>query len=726
MSYYAHSKENAPVEKWQTLESHLNQTARVAQDFARTFHSDDWAFLAGLWHDIGKTNPNFQQYILYENKLTDKAPSASKNHAAPGAGYILNQPNAFPIYHHIFGYLIAGHHAGLPDSTELNRYKTQSAFVDRDYVRSLSQGRQIPSLLPEFVQKNPHGFHMWVRMLFSCLVDADYLDTQSFVTGTDPTNFDTLDTLRQRFSRYMDTLAGTAAPSKLNKIRAEILNTCREAAQLGETLFSLTVPTGGGKTLSSTAFALDYAVRHKKDRIIYVIPYLSIIEQTADILKNILGEKNVIEHHSNVADDTPANANELPASFQKAALRRAAENYDAPVIVTTAVQFFESLYANKPSRCRKLHNLANSVIILDEAQLLPSNLLTPCTHVLDRLAQDYGSAVLLSTATQPALEFEHTKHPYEIIRDIPALYKHLKRTQITFPSDLQTAVTWESLAAELTRYPQVLCIVNTRKSCYQLWKQMPTGTLLLSASLCGEHRAKIIRQIKNRLKNNEPVRVISTQLVEAGVDIDFPVVYRALAGMDSVVQAAGRCNREGKLSQEGSVHVFVPPASGLPELIRKGIDTTVEMAALNQTDMDTPETFIRYFTLYTNRLNDTGKTFLEENLFKDVNPEGKVLFHTAAQKFKFIQDSVPILVQYGKGNELIERLRREGPSRGLLRALQRYCINLHDSQAEKLQAEHRIEKLYDSIYVQRDSQLYSTDTGLDLYAENYTAQDLII
>ena len=479
-----------------------------------------------------------------------------------------------------------------------------------------------------------------------------------------------------------------------------------------------------GKTLSSTAFALDYAVRHKKDRIIYVIPYLSIIEQTADILKNILGEKNVIEHHSNVADDTPANANELPASFQKAALRRAAENYDAPVIVTTAVQFFESLYANKPSRCRKLHNLANSVIILDEAQLLPSNLLTPCTHVLDRLAQDYGSAVLLSTATQPALEFEHTKHPCEIIRDIPALYKHLKRTQITFPSDLQTAVTWESLAAELTRYPQVLCIVNTRKSCYQLWKQMPTGTLLLSASLCGEHRAKIIRQIKNRLKNNEPVRVTGTQLT-AEVDIDFPVVYRALAGMDSVVQAAGRCNREGKLSQEGSVHVFVPPASGCRSSFVKALTLPLKWQLLTKRIWTCGNVY-RYFTLYTNRLNDTGKTFLEENLFKDVNPEGKVLFHTTAQKFKFIQDSVPILVQYGKGNELIERLRREGPSRGLLRALQRYCINLHDSQAEKLQAEHRIEKLYDSIYVQRDSQLYSTDTGLDLYAENYTAQDLII
>lgn len=724
MPYYAHSKENAPLSAWQALESHLNETARQAQDFAQPFHSGDWAFLAGLWHDIGKTNPNFQQYILYANKLAAKAPAASKNHAGPGAGYILSQPAKFPVYHRIFGYLIAGHHAGLPDYTELDLYKTQSDVVDAAFVRTLSATRQAPSLLPEFVRKNTDSFHLWVRMLFSCLVDADYLDTQSFVTGTDRAAFDTLDTLRERFNRHMDALAENATPSDLNNTRANILGACRTAAHANETLFSLTVPTGGGKTLSSTAFALDYAAHHKKDRIIYVIPYLSIIEQTADILKNILGAGNVIEHHSNVAEDA-ADSNASSASSKKSALRRAAENYDAPVVVTTAVQFFESLYANKPSRCRKLHNLANSVIILDEAQLLPPELLKPCTHVLDRLTQDYGSAVLLSTATQPALEFANSKKPYEIIQDVPALYKQLKRTQITFPSDLHTPVTWESLAAELTRHPQVLCIVNTRKSCYELWKQMPEGTLLLSASLCGEHRAKIIRQIKSKLKNNEPVRVISTQLVEAGVDIDFPVVYRALAGMDSIVQAAGRCNREGKL-QAGEVRIFVPPASGLPSLIRKGIDTTVEMAALNKTDMDAPQTFTRYFALYNSRLNEKGEEFLHKNFFKDVRENGYIKFHTAAQEFKFIQDTVPILVQYGKGNELIERLRQEGPGRGLLRALQRYCVNLHDSQITRLEQEQRVKKLYDSIYVQQDSRLYDAETGLDLYTENYTVQDLIV
>ena len=361
----------------------------------------------------------------------------------------------------------------------------------------------------------------------------------------------------------MTTKVQNSEPSPVNKIRAEFLSQCREAATKAPGIFTLTIPTGGGKTLSSLAFALEHAVRHKKRRIIYAIPYTSIIEQTAKEFKKIvapLGD-SILEHHSNVEPDKESQEN--------AKSRLATENWDAPIVVTTTVQLFESLFAARTSRCRKLHNIANSVVVLDEVQLLPLQHLAPIRKIIALLARHYGVTFILSTATPTGLHAQN--NPFgkklleglsstEIVRNSGKYYTQLKRVRYKLPENFQTPRSWVEIAEELKQYDSVLVIVNKRQDAKDLFDLMPTGTYHLSALMCPAHRSCVIKEIKERLKDCKPTRVISTQLVEAGVDLDFPVVYRAMAGLDSIVQAGGRCNREGKLDV-GKVVVFVPPST---------------------------------------------------------------------------------------------------------------------------------------------------------------------
>jgi len=383
-------------------------------------------------------------------------------------------------------------------------------------------------------------------------VDADYLDTEEFIcqgTKAQRDGYKTIGFLKVLFDEHINNMIAGSKETDVNSVRKEVLNNCRQAAESKPGLFSLTVPTGGGKTLSSVAFALDHILYNnkndkglKKKRIIYVIPYTSIIEQTAKVLADIFGADNVVEHHSNLDPEKETERS-----------RMASENWDAPIIVTTNVQFFESLFAAKPSRCRKLHNIVNSVVILDEAQLLPEKWLTPCVEAINQLATNYGATILLSTATQPALP--GLMKPTEIIEGVQVIYDRLKRTEINLPVDMDVLVSWEEMARKLQKHEQVLCILNTKRDCRELFALMPKGTVHLSTWMCGEHRSKVIAEIKTKLEQKQPIRVISTQLVEAGVDIDFPAVYRAFAGLSSIAQAAGRCNREGKL-EKGEVHVL--------------------------------------------------------------------------------------------------------------------------------------------------------------------------
>ncbi|MBI4727246.1 CRISPR-associated helicase Cas3' [candidate division TA06 bacterium] len=732
---YAHSIDGQPPEKWQPLEDHLKQVAEKAAAFAEIFKSAEWAYNAGWLHDLGKATNAFQNYLLRSNELDDSGydnDGTVSNHASAGAA--LAEEKLGPCIGRILAYLSAGHHAGLPDwypADTGNAALSVRLVEGRENLKRIQQYADeiFPKLKqktapPPYLDKKPENFHLWARMLFSCLVDADYLDTEEFRRKGQEAKrgkFENIEGLRTLYDAYMTDMRARTKETKVNSIRQEILAACRKAAENTPGLFSLTVPTGGGKTLSSMAFALDHAVKHGKSRIIYVIPYTSIIEQTAKILADIFGRDNVVEHHSNL---------EPSKETQRASL--AAENWDAPIIVTTNVQFFESLYAAKSGRCRKLHNIVNSVVILDEAQLLPPNLLTPCVDAMNQLVNNYGVTILLATATQPALP--GLAKPTEIVEDTKDIYDRLKRTEIRIPQDLDERISWEDLAKRLQAHQQVLCVVNTRRDCYDLYKLMPEGTIHLSALMCGRHRSAVIRLIKCKLGKGMPIRVISTQLVEAGVDIDFPIVYRAFAGLSSIAQAAGRCNREGKLNDEGrmgQVHVFVPPKASPPGVLLKAENTTRQQCVLLDFDPLKPSEYSRFFELFYKMLNDTGSRY-HEWLVKDVNPNLYFHFRTAANEFKMIDDQAqrPVIVRYGDSDKWIGQLRQIGPTRETMRHLQRYTVNLPVRMVDKMLSDRTLERIDHAkardIIVQSCLRLYNKNVGLDVYSENLPVEDLYI
>lgn len=731
---YAHSLPNEPQEKWQSLDDHLISVAQMAKEFALPLRSEDWAWNASILHDIGKADSAFQGYLLRSNGLDDADYDGGKvNHSSAGAA-LAEDELALPG--RILAYIVAGHHAGLPDwySADSGQSALQIRLVEgrenlnriRPFAEKILNQLSPLQRPPAYVKST--NFHFWVRMLFSCLVDADYVDTEQFMERNKAKQrgqFPSLENLAPLFFHALYRLEQDAVKTPVNIIRQEIRRVCEQKAELPQGMFSLTVPTGGGKTLSAMAFALRHALKRNENqgasgahvrRVIYVIPYTSIIEQTSRILAGIFGCENVVEHHSNLNPDKETLRSQL-----------ATENWDAPIIVTTNVQFFESLYAAKPSRCRKLHNIINSVVILDEAQLLPPELLTPCVNVMNDLVRNYGVTLVLATATQPALP--KLDPPVEIVPPEMKLYERLKRTEIKFPEPLRETTDWSSLAEQLQRHDQVLCIVNTRRDCHDLFKLMPKGTIHLSALMCGAHRSAVIRLIRWRLRKGMPIRVISTQLVEAGVDIDFPVVYRALAGVDSIAQAAGRCNREGKLNdsgQVGEVHVFLPPKSAPRGLLLKGENTTRELCSLPEFDLHKPDTFLLYFQSFYSRVNDTGSKF-HDLLIKDVNPTLYFQFRTAAAQFKLIKDEHQrtVIVRYGRNEKLLKTLRIVGPTREIMRKLQRYCVHLPVRMVEKMKFDGMIEEMHDGILIQTLPSMYKKDIGLDVFAENLPIEDLI-
>jgi CRISPR-associated endonuclease/helicase Cas3 len=724
-SYFAHSLPGRPKNEWQLLRDHLAQVAERAGKCASKFHSANWAWNSAWLHDIGKLAGEFQSYLLRENGLNDEeydgAGHGRINHSSAGAAFA--EEIFGPIPGLSIAYLVAGHHAGLPDYYPADSGRAALQLRLQEGKENLGSIREEAEELRKKLHRNlrppafvkAYSYHLWIRMLFSCLVDADFLDTEDFmnpVQAQKRVGYPSLAELRSRFDDHMCKVMGKAEQTPVNIARQEILSFCKGAAQQPAGLFTLTVPTGGGKTLSGMAFALDHAVRHDKSRIIYVIPYTSIIEQTAEILSNIFGAENIVEHHSNLDPDKETQRSRL-----------AAENWDAPIIVTTNVQFFESLHAAKSSRCRKLHNIINSVVILDEAQLLPPELLDPCVEAITQLVDHYGVTMLLSTATQPALP--KLDQPREIVADPAALYEQLKRTKILMPPDLSYRSDWQEIAGHIKQHDQVLCVVNTRRDCYDLHKLMPNGTIHLSALMCGAHRSEVIGQIKKMLKEDTVVRVISTQLVEAGVDMDFPVVYRALAGLDSIAQAAGRCNREGKLNAEGKlgeVHVFVPSKPSPRGLLLKGENTTRELLALADFNPEHPKAFSRYFELFYSRVNDTGSRF-SELLNKD---SPYIHFRTAGNEFRLIDDQAqqPVFVRFGNGGQWLDELRQIGPKRHTLRKLQRYTVNISKKDFEKAKTDGLLEEIWRGYWLWIG--IYDHFYGLDLYSAGWAPEDLMV
>lgn len=725
MTFIAHVRKDG--ERWieHSLEEHLHEVARRSRESATELNAAEWAYLAGLWHDLGKFSPDFQSYIRrvsgYDAEEAHIEGVGRVDHSTAGAIHAVGRLGKAG---QILAYLIAGHHAGLPDwHGDKNAGAALSTRLDQRHRLDALPLLAIPAaiLSPELpslpkIPGNAGGAHLWLRMLFSCLVDADFLDTEAFMSpekvaarGHEACVTDLLCS----FDAFMGQFANTEA-TPVNRVRADVLHQCRQQAALAPGLFSLTVPTGGGKTLASMAFALEHAKHYKKRRVIYAIPFTSIIEQTAGIYRDIFGDR-VIEHHSNLDPDTDT---------ETARSRLATENWDAPVIVTTNVQLFESLFAAKTSRCRKLHNLVDSVIILDEAQTLPPELLQPCLDVLNLLALHYGVSVVLCTATQPALSdvtsFGRCLRGLNNVREITgqpdALFAALKRVQVELPANFQARDDWDTIAARVGDDDTALAIVNTRQDCRELWQRlqkMEGGAIHLSASMCGAHRAQRISEIRQKLKDGEPVRVVSTQLIEAGVDVDFPIVYRALAGLDSIAQAAGRCNREGR-RDSGRVVVFVPPKSAPPGQLRRAEQTTVSLMAGSDLDPLAPATFQRYFRQFYLDAPNWDQYDMEGLLVRDAS-RMEIQFRTAAQNFRYVDDadSQPILVWWDESRSLIGKLEKGGPERWLMRKLQRYAVNLPRLVAERLTATGEVREVWPGIFAQDVDTLYHPDRGLD-------------
>ncbi len=739
------------------LADHLQAVAAMAAGFSEAFEpvvtGQRWAYLAGLWHDLGKYRAGFQRYLQQSDNpdahIEGKVGGREKTHSAAGALWALEALEKShgangKLAANVLAYLIAGHHAGLDDwDGGLNQrlaqtdcqIELQEAKDAHPPASILSSGSFNPDLRQ--IPGGPEGFALWVRILFSCLVDADFLDTEAHFDAGKPARrdgFPKLDQMRLALDAHMIAKAANAMPSDVNTLRADILRQCRDKAALPAGFFSLTVPTGGGKTLSSLAFALNHAQTHGNRRVIYAIPYTSIIEQTADVFRSVfksLGDEVLIEHHSQ-AD--AADRDETARS------RLACENWDAPLVVTTNVQLFESLFAAKTSRCRKLHNIVGSIIVLDEAQQLPPEFLQPILDALNLLVKHYGVTVVLCTATQPALNstdyFDKSNNlrgldnVREIIDHPDALFTALERVTVELPPDLHTTTPWADIAARIEQEDCVLAIVSTRKTARELHRLLPQNTLHLSALMCGAHRKVVIDEIKARLhakrdgRDVEPLRVVSTQLVEAGVDIDFPVVFRALAGLDSIAQAAGRCNREGRLDGKGRVVVFVPPEPPPIGHLRKTAQACVSTLHGQQADPLARALFATYFRDFYSKVDLDGKKIVP---MLTVEPKTLgVQFRSAAEAFRLIddKDSATVVVRYAEHSDEIEKLlgmlAAEGPARWLMRKLQRYTVSIHKRVADKMLEQGGLTLPMPGLYVQVNvDNLYDSMLGLKLDDDIY-------
>jgi CRISPR-associated endonuclease/helicase Cas3 len=746
IQYFAHSRADRPPSDWEPLLDHLENVARRAEQFAGKFGVGTWGRQLGLWHDLGKYNSRFQHYLReangYEIHLEEKPQVAEKvPHAAAGAKYAIQELHGKrAVEGWLLAYAIAGHHAGLPDGVNDQRsclrdqiQRTDISWEGAPAELLMPLPLETPKLSFDSEQSKRAAFQLALfgRMLFSCLVDADFLATERFLDLWKSQQREavamSLADLLGPLNEHLNQLAGKSTTTNVHACRQGILKACRTAAELWPGLFALAVPTGGGKTLASLAFALEHARRHPKigfERVIYAIPFTSIIEQTAAIFRSVfdaLGPDIVLEHHSNLDPDEERTT---PRS------RLAAENWDAPLVVTTNVQLFESLFAARPSKCRKLHRLVKSILILDEVQTLPVELLQPCLAVLRELAADYQCTVVLCTATQPAFDHrEKFKIGLEKIRPIiPArgtedLYDKMRRTEVVHLGILADA----ELAGHLRKHEQFLCIVNTRKHAALLYELLraeygdprEAGLFHLSTWMCGAHRSQVIQVIKERLAAGLSCRVVSTSLIEAGVDVDFPVVFRAMAGVDAIAQAAGRCNREGKVDRR-TVFVFEPAEAGASHFVQSTIASTRELLP-EYPDLLSLQAVHSYFKLHFWKHSDRWDAKSIMGCFTDLTCQ-TFEYRAAAERFRMIEDHErPIIVAWGDmGRELVGQLRNARPADcwRIARKLQRYTVNVPRGCFDKMLhadlALIREDEFGDRFPVLSNLSVYDDERGLNL------------
>ena len=669
---FAHSP-NANGE-WQGLKDHLHNVAETSAASAAKFGAEDAGRVLGWLHDFGKLKPDFQNYLnqCHASKIAGRsAPQKGVDHKTAGA-VLLAETNP------LLALASYGHHGGIPDlaalKATLNEHCNSQELLEA-LQRLQTTGEMACSpgdaALPAFAQNSRLDCEMLTRMLFSALVDADFLDTeQHFNSDQSQLRNTALDIqhLWDLFERSQSAKLANADDSPLNRARGDIYQHCLQAAECPQGLFRLTVPTGGGKTLSGMGFALRHAINHNLDRIIVAIPYTSIIDQTAQVYRDIFGAESVIEHHSTVQEPDEGDF----YSEQAVRQRLAAENWDAPIIVTTTVQLFESIFGNKPSRCRKLHNIAHSVIVIDEAQTLPTELLEPILDAIGGLAANYGTTIVLCTATQPdysALKNKVTDHchrllsnAHEIVPEPHAYFEKLKRVE--FVRSDPYIITSAALAARIDASQQILCVLNTRKDALNVLAACDSsdGLFHLSTLMCPHHRRHVLALVRERLNVGNAVRLIATQVVEAGVDLDFPVVMRDLGPLDRIIQVAGRCNREGRQRDKGTCVVFNLEDGATPRgTYKTGIDLTPAIIEEYAPDLDSPAAVSRYFSdLYRYCTTDVAKVD-HRNVKIQTLREG-FSFQSVASAFRMISENttpvIPMTYRPMDDLDLVDNLLR--------------------------------------------------------------------
>ena len=692
---YAHSTELADKATWQTLADHSNNVSAISGRFASAFGARGLGELLGLVHDAGKASRLFQQRLEGRPIKVDHSTAGGKMlvDLFDGMGA---DGKAREGWGACLAYAVLGHHGGLPNGRcgekksslferlngDIEPFASFADIVALPEAMGLKNDISLLLRCEQTLQEKTFGFTTLLRMLFSCLVDADYLDTEAFLdpersaarkyTGM------SLRDMRERLCSYMASFPESSSP--VNQARTDIHQACVDGS-LGPTgVYSLCVPTGGGKTLASLDFALSHAIANGLERIIYAIPYTSITEQTASTFRSLFGDESVLEHHSNYEFDE---GNEQRALRERLEM----ENWDCPLVVTTNVQLFESIYSDRPSRCRKNHNLAKSVIVLDEVQSIPDSFLKPCLYALDELARNYGSTVVLCSATMPsfASQWLHDIKPVDLV---PPDRRHANLFDARVSIEDVGKVEPDELVSRVAECDQVLCVVSTRKAADLLFDALVEevgneGTFHLSALMVPAHRSYVISAIRRRLSDGLACRVISTQLIEAGVDLDFPVVFREIAGIDSVLQAAGRCNREGRLPL-GHVFVFdcpeyapkVPRGNGsswLPKMRALGLEVM-------QTDPDpfggsgVKQFFKRRFQEVDTDSLGIARDFSDPHRFVAAN----FPFESCGREFRFIDDAgIVVFVPWGAhGAEILDGIRAGQLDIRILRAAQRYTVSV--------------------------------------------------
>ncbi len=704
---FAHSA-NAAGE-WQGLEDHLRGVADLCRAFASSFEAGSLGWHIGLWHDIGKFDPAFQGYLQGSR-------GRGPDHKAAGCRVAVERGLGLAAL------VIQGHHGGLRSHTEFETWfsaKSQSKGVEE----ALAEGRHLsgsdgtldPLPLPEHVAQDPLSAELFLRFLFSALVDADFLDTErhfdstiSEIRGSDVV----LETLQNRLHISQEGLP--IPPGPVGDARRSIYRDCLDAAEGPAGIYRLTAPTGSGKTRSGMAFALQHAIINGQTRVIVALPFTAITEQSASVYRSIFDvepdrRSAVLEHHSGI-DEGRSEEDEFDSRIEW--FRLAAENWDSPVIVTTTVQLFESLFGSRTSTSRKLHRIANSVLILDEAQALPPHLLDPVLNASGELARRYNTTIVLSTATQPAFDAIEALSGVpltEIVREPSRHFRSLQR--VDYQWDTERPASWTEIASQIHDVSQVLVVVNTKNAALKLLAALDDPNALhLSTLLCAAHRRDVVEDVRRRLQSGAPCRLVSTQVIEAGVDIDFPVVYREMGPLDSIIQASGRCNREGK-QERGRVVVFEAGDGGVPPgFYRAATDVTRGLArgALDPNAYDAARTY--YQSLYATW--DTDREGIQSLRARFDFPE-------VSRRFRMIDDTTEdVIVRYGSAeqrewvDEQVTKLRLErGSPRILLRSLRPYIVSLRASTAESHRRSGLIEDIAPGIGEWQGS--YHAVTGLD-------------